>query len=118
MNEMLFSYGTLQYEAVQMSTFSRKLTGHADAIVGYRLDQVIIDDPYVVKLSGEAIHKMLMPTHDTSDTVPGMVFEITAEELQKADKYEIAAYNRVKVPLLSGNTAWAYVSAKHVKGAL
>ena len=38
---------------------------------------------------------------------PG-VFEITAEELANADKYEVADYKRVAAPLASGRTAWVY----------
>ena len=32
---LLFSYGTLQHEEVQLSTFGRKLAGEKDLIVGY-----------------------------------------------------------------------------------
>jgi hypothetical protein len=34
-----------------------------------------------------------------------------ATALQAADDYEVDEYARVKVPLLSGGTAWVYVSA-------
>ena len=34
--ELLFSYGTLQIEAVQLSTFGRKLVGTADELPGSR----------------------------------------------------------------------------------
>lgn len=112
--EKLFSYGTLQYEAVQLSTFGRKLTGTADAILGYRLDEVKIEDPKVIELSGEAIHRMLIPTNNNADSVTGMVFEISSTELAQADRYEVSAYTRVSVPLLSDGHAWAYVSAAHI----
>jgi hypothetical protein len=35
--EKLFSYGTLQYEAVQLDTFGRTLLGQKDVLLGYRL---------------------------------------------------------------------------------
>jgi hypothetical protein len=35
--EFLFSYGTLQLEAVQMATFGRQLTGTSDALRGFEL---------------------------------------------------------------------------------
>jgi gamma-glutamylcyclotransferase (GGCT)/AIG2-like uncharacterized protein YtfP len=41
--------------------------------------------------------------------VTGMVFEITAEELTAADRYEVAQYSRVEVTLKSGVQAWVYV---------
>jgi len=40
-----FSYGTLQQEEVQASSFARKLSGHADELVGFELSSAQIDDP-------------------------------------------------------------------------
>jgi catechol 2,3-dioxygenase-like lactoylglutathione lyase family enzyme len=42
----------------------------------------------------------------------GTVFALTPEEIQSADKYEVAAYKRVAVELQSGRRAWAYVDAQ------
>jgi gamma-glutamylcyclotransferase (GGCT)/AIG2-like uncharacterized protein YtfP len=81
--ELLFSYGTLQQDGVQQAQFGRKLEGRADALPGWRTD----------------------------DSVAGMVFEITAEELAAADAYEVADYKRIAAPLASGVTAWVYVKA-------
>ncbi len=111
--EKLFSYGTLQYEAVQLDTFGRKLSGQKDVLLGYRLETVEIHDPKVIALSGEAIHKMLLPTNNNKDTVEGMVFDLTPEELVQADAYEVDAYKRVRVQLQNTGEAWAYVSAAH-----
>jgi hypothetical protein len=36
----LFSYGTLQQEDVQLTTFGRRLAGVADSLVGYRQSMV------------------------------------------------------------------------------
>lgn len=36
--------------------------------------------------------------------------ELTRGQLQCADSYEVAAYQRVRVTLSSGLTAWAYVA--------
>jgi hypothetical protein len=44
-----------------------------------------------------------------------MVFEITDAELAHADAYEVAAYVRVKAPLVSGLEAWVYVDAARGK---
>ena len=41
----------------------------------------------------------------------GTVFEITAQELAAADKYEVSDYKRVSVTLKSGLQAWVYVRA-------
>ena len=105
----LFSYGTLQHEAVQIANFGRLLAGEADAVTGHRLSSVRIDDPEVVAESGSDMHPILVATADDADLVAGTVFLITAEELAAADDYETDAYMRVEVPLRSGARAWAYV---------
>lgn len=110
-SQKLFSYGTLQNEAVQYENFGRKLNGRVDSVVGYVLSTLEIKDPKVVALSGENVHPIIKFTGDTSHTVAGCVFEISEEELQRADSYEVAAYQRVRVTLSSGLTAWAYVAA-------
>lgn len=109
-SQKLFSYGTLQNEAVQYENFGRKLHGKADAVIGYVLSSIEIKDPAVVALSGENIHPIIRFTGDSSHMVSGAVFEISEAELQRADSYEVAAYQRVRVTLSSGLTAWAYVS--------
>ena len=37
-----------------------------------------------------------------------MAFEVTAEELAAADRYEVAEYTRVEATLKSGVKAWVY----------
>ena len=46
--ENLFSYGTLQTDAVQLETFGRKLAGSPDVLSGYRLSLIPIHDAAVV----------------------------------------------------------------------
>jgi gamma-glutamylcyclotransferase (GGCT)/AIG2-like uncharacterized protein YtfP len=110
MIQLLFSYGTLQQDGVQLAQFGRKLNGHADALVGWRTEMVEITDPDVLAKSGKAFHPIVLPGRK-DDHVPGMVFEITAEELAAADSYEVADYKRVAAQLASGKTAWVYVKA-------
>ena len=107
---LLFSYGTLQQEDVQIATFRRRLTGVPDMLPGYRPDMLTISDPAVVGVSGAAQHPVAVPTGDAADAVPGTVFEITQEELRAADVYEAADYRRISVTLKSGAQAWLYVS--------
>lgn len=108
--ENLFSYGTLQYENVQLTTFGRKLTGHVDSLPGYYLKTVKITDPAVIAKSGEDVHSIIYFSGNPQDQIPGMVFKISQEELEQADKYEVADYKRIRVNLLSGLSAWVYVS--------
>lgn len=108
---LLFSYGTLQDKAVQRANFGRELNGRADAMTGYVQRWVEITDPEVIKTSGLARHPIVSASDDPQDEVPGMVFEITAQELEAADRYEVSDYKRVSVRLKSGAQAWVYVKA-------
>lgn len=117
--EHLFSYGTLQLETVQLATFGRTLDGHPDALHGYATTMVAIDDPAVVATSGASHHPIVKFSGVADDVVAGKVFAVTAEELAHADRYEVAAYERVAVILASGLQAWIYIDARHapVQGA-
>lgn len=109
--ENLFSYGTLQSEHVHLATFGRALAGAADLLPGYALSLVEIDDPQVVATSGATHHPIVRYTGSPADTVPGTVFQITTDELQQSDEYEVGAYVRTSVVLVSGLPALVYVSA-------
>ena len=108
---VLFSYGTLQDKAVQMANFGRLLSGRPDSLPGYALRPIMIEDASVVALSGKSQHTIAKRSQNADDEVTGMVFEITAEELVAADRYEVAEYTRVEVTLKSGVKAWAYIGA-------
>lgn len=113
--EKLFSYGTLQLEQVQLATFGRKLEGYPDALPGYALTMLKIDDADVVATSGETHHPVVAYTGNPADRVSGTVFAITPQELQHADDYEVEAYRRDRVVLVSGECAWVYVSAESAR---
>lgn len=108
---LLFSYGTLQFENVQIATFGRVLGGEDDAMPGYRKDMVEITDPAVVATSGERFHPIVSESTNLADEVAGRVFAITEAELAAADAYEVSDYRRVLVGLKSGRSAWAYIKA-------
>ena len=110
-SELLFAYGTLQTETVQLSLFNRTLDGNADALVGYRLQMVRIHDQEFVNTSGTADHRNLEFSGEPSDFVEGMVFTITRSELEQTDAYEPAGYKRRLVQLRSGLYAWVYLSS-------
>ena len=108
-DQRLFCYGTLRVEKVQLALFGRRLEGDHDAVAGYRLEPVEIDDPALIARSGAAVHPILIATGDPGDQVPGTVFRIDAAELAAADAYEGPPYVRVQAPLASGRSAWVYV---------
>ena len=109
---LLFSYGTLQREEVQRSTFGRRLQGHADQLPGFESSLVKIEDPQVVATSGQTHHANVTFNGRDDSRVSGTVFEVTDDELAAADRYEqLAAYERVTAILASGKQAWVYVDA-------
>ena len=104
----LFSYGTLQDEAVQLSTFGRRLEGVPDQLPGFRQSKIpITDQPDV---TDDEFYFNAEPTGQDSDIVTGTRFKVTEQELEEADVYEAPAhYKRITVRLKSGITAWVYV---------
>ncbi len=109
---LLFSYGTLQEEKVQISTFGRRLNGHKDALPGFEQTLVKIEDPQVATVLGQTHHANARYNGNEASRVPGMVFEVTEAELAAVDEYEVVFfYERVVATLASGRQAWVYVHA-------
>jgi gamma-glutamylcyclotransferase (GGCT)/AIG2-like uncharacterized protein YtfP len=109
--EKIFSYGTLQYPKVQLSSFGRLLKGEKTKLVGFKLEQVKINDFKVLELSNQEFHPMAIPSGSNEYYIEGMVFEITKNELAQSDKYEVEDYKRIKVQLENSCEAWVYVQA-------
>ena len=107
---LLFSYGTLQQEEVQLATFGRKLAGEKDLLVGYEPSLVKITDPEWAERLNKAHHQNVCKTGDDWSNVQGTVFDVTDSELALADTFEAQfAYERVSVSLASGKNAWVYL---------
>ena len=109
MIEALFSYGTLQLREVQLANYGRELVGEADALTGYRIEDLAIGSADVVSISGRTVHSIARRTGDSADRIEGIVFELSEAELAATDDYEVEPYRRIEVVLESGRTAWAYV---------
>jgi len=109
--QLLFSYGTLQQENVQQANFGRKLVGYKDSLPQYLVDQLRINDPRVLRESGKEFHPILRYTGNSKDQVTGTVFELTEDEIARADDYEVDDYRRVKAQLKSGRICWIYAAA-------
>jgi len=115
---LIFSYGTLQHDSVQLATFGRLLHGQRDELPGFEQSSARIEDPQVVAASGKTHHANVRFNGRDDSRVSGTVFEITDAELAAADQYEqIAAYKRVAVVLASGRQAWVYVDARSAPAA-
>lgn len=109
--EKLFSYGTLQLPEVQRSLFGRLLNGQVDQLPGYTIKDLKINDRAVIQKSGTEIHPILVPSGKSENVVSGMVFELTKDELKRADEYEVDDYERVLSRMISGAKAWIYRSS-------
>ena len=107
----LFSYGTLQFEKVQIDTFGRKLIGEKDILRKYRIKFIKINDSKVVKTSGKDIHPILEYTGNDDDFVEGILYELREEEILLADKYEVDDYKRQEVVFDSGKKGFVYLAA-------
>jgi len=108
---LLFSYGTLQQHAVQLSTFGRLLRGQPDELVGFEQSLRRIDDQEFVAASGKALHAIVRFNGRDDSRVSGTVFEVSEPELATADRYEPAGYTRILTTLASGRQAWVYAEA-------
>lgn len=107
---LLFSYGTLQLESVQLSTFGRRLSGWGDELLGAERSKAKIEDPHIRATLGKTQHDNVALTGNDDSRVQGMVFEIADDELASVDAYEAAfSYTRVSAVLASGREAWVYV---------
>jgi|GEM_PF-137648 len=108
--ENVFSYGTLQSEAVQLATFGRRLAGKADSLTGYRVTKIPIRNRKLLPTTGGTHHRNIQFTGAASDVVEGTVFTVKTRELGQADEYERSAgYERVLVRLASRTNAWVYL---------
>jgi hypothetical protein len=110
---LLFSYGTLQQEDVQLATFGRPLAGQRDELVGFEPSSVKIEDPEVAARLGKTHHANVEFNGNEDRRVPGTAFEVTDAELSRVDEYEAPfLYKRVTAMLGSGRQAWVYVHAR------
>ena len=99
---LIFSYGTLQQEQVQVATFGRRLAGEGDELPGF--------EPSWARREDGTTHANITFTGRHDSRVRGTVFEITDAELAATDRYEqVDAYERIAATLVSGKQAWVYV---------
>jgi gamma-glutamylcyclotransferase (GGCT)/AIG2-like uncharacterized protein YtfP len=101
--EKLFTYGTLQDRDIQENIFGRILRGTSETLVGYELKKIKIEEEF-----GIVQYPIIIETKNPEDTIVGIVYEISANDLRQADLYEGVHYKRVEVHLQSNEKAWVY----------
>ena len=109
---LLFSYGTLQREDIQLLVFGRSLQGRRDELVGFESSPITLEEPRLVAQTGTSDHVIVKFNGSVDSRVAGTVFEITDEDLAKSDRYEVDPYVRIQTLLASGRHAWVYVDAR------
>src|SRR5438132_13984378 len=114
---LLFSYGTLQQDDVQLSGFGHLLQGSEDELPGFELSSVPIEDPQVIARLGLTHHASVTFSGRSDSRVQGTVFDVTDDELDAADRFERPFnYERIHVTLASEKQAWVYVSGDAYHG--
>jgi gamma-glutamylcyclotransferase (GGCT)/AIG2-like uncharacterized protein YtfP len=103
--EKLFAYGNLKEEDIQESVFGRILKGVPETLMGYVTKKIKIEEEY-----GIESYPIITATENREDSIIGIVYEVSFEELQLADKYEGMHYKRIEVKLQSNHTAWAFTA--------
>ena len=98
MGNKLFIYGTLTKPEIQKGIFGRVVNGTSDALYGYEKSKIEIDG---------GTYPIIIP--NKNGKVPGLVIEISDDELKRTDEYETEAYQRINVILESGISAWVYI---------
>jgi gamma-glutamylcyclotransferase (GGCT)/AIG2-like uncharacterized protein YtfP len=95
--ESLFVYGTLRNQRVQKKAMGRAVKGVPGVLAGFKKTRVKIGDEFypVIKKSPKS-------------SVKGLVLLVTRKELHLLDDWESENYERRKVRLRSGKTAWVY----------
>lgn len=112
---LLFSYGTLQLEYVQLENYNRTLKGERDKLAGYKIENLQITDTTVLEKSQMEYHPIALKSNNQNDFIEGILFEITDSELAETDKYEVNQYHRILETFKSGKKAWVYVAINNNK---
>lgn len=95
----LFAYGTLLDENIQKYIIGRLVEGTPDQLVGYRK---------TMRQFSSGIYPDLI--EDITCEVKGQILDLSADELERCDRYEGDEYRRVKMLLESGVEVFVYRS--------
>jgi len=108
---LIFSYGSLREETVQLSVYGRVLRGEPDSLVGWVRTLIAVSKSHKAASLGTTHYANVQRSPQSSASVAGTVLELTEDELTASDGYERdAEYVRVMATLASGRRVWVYVS--------
>jgi gamma-glutamylcyclotransferase (GGCT)/AIG2-like uncharacterized protein YtfP len=110
---LIFSYGSLQEEAVQISIYGRALRGDPDELLDCVCTKIEVPKWHKAAAKGVTHYVNVSFMPGSRSRIPGTVLEITDSELAASDSYERdAEYIRVMTTLASGRSAWVYLSGR------
>ena len=101
---LLFSYGTLRYEDVQVELFGRTVKGIDDQLVGFEQIPIEFNEG-----ERKIVHAIVRRAPGDA-RVDGKALDLTDDELAITDEYEPPDYVRISTVLASGKEAWVYAA--------
>ncbi|MCX7550050.1 gamma-glutamylcyclotransferase [Xanthomarina sp. F2636L] len=107
---LLFSYGALKSKQVQQAHFGREIKGKEDTLSDYILTDIEIKDTSVIKINKTDKLSIATKSRGGSNTIEGLVLEITGAELMQIDRFGLSNYKRVQETTESGAEVWIYVA--------
>ena len=99
----LFTYGTLQDPRIQLKLFGKTLIGKPDTLMGFHQKQILLGAQYYPTL-------VQKDPQYSEEKITGTCYTLSQRDLTICDYYEGTAYQRIRVELVSKNTAWVYIS--------
>lgn len=107
-DQLLFTYGALQYAEGQLDTFGRIPASEPDTLPGYTIDYAESTDQHAAEVVGVSVHRVIRHTGNAVDKVLGTVLHVTLEEIEAADEFEVL-HRSGPVTLGSGRSAWVHL---------
>lgn len=107
---LLFSYDILNFQDTQLELYGRKLHGTKDTISGYTLKDSKLNELVISENKKAIPPQIAIKSKDTSDSIRGMVFEISGAELVQTDKKIVNHYHRIQATTDAGTEVWIYVA--------
>lgn len=98
--DKLFTYGSLQLPHIQEKLFNHTLVGTPDTLPDYKKG--------ILEIEGKRFN---VANIKTGNSISGTVYNVSIQELERADRYEGKGYTRTRVRLESGVEAWLYIRA-------
>jgi gamma-glutamylcyclotransferase (GGCT)/AIG2-like uncharacterized protein YtfP len=114
---LVFSYGSLREEAVQISIFGRVVRTEPDELVDCIRTLIEVPTWHKAAAQGLTHYANIEYAPGSGNRVAGVVLELTDGEIAVCDAYEQDAdYVRVVAILASGRSAWVYRSSRTIGG--